>query len=309
MQKTKKNILGLCGLVLVAVMTVVAVLIPSPQASAVESVTDTIIVRVVEPGADINITSPISGAVLTSPEQTLAVSYANLDTATIEIIYTDKDGISHTTTMTETGMDYSPVDKTYPLDLSEAAGFGFGTYTIKISGVGMDGQPAEDVITFYYHPVAATVTEDKNTGDYHVDLTYTPDDGTEEGDGKVDKIVINILDQNGNPVGPSPIVVDAPATSTTFNLDDYNLPAGTYSVQLSVYDRHGKMLYQPYIVATIDYKTIPVPDTGAVLQNLNISKLDYLITGLIIFALIGVGSVIFIARRNRNRRVVGRRKH
>lgn len=188
--------------------------------------------------------------------------------------------------------------------------YGYGEYVVKVRGVGYNGVYDEDLVRFYYYPVVGDITEDKDTGDYTVNLEYDADDGTDTHTGEVASVVINILDMNGNPVGPSPITVLAPNKTVSFNLDEYGLESGTYTVEATAYNRNGELLYKPIKIGEIDYEAIPVPDTGGFFQGLNISKLDYMLTGLIIFSLVGIGGVVFIAKRNnKNRRALGRRKH
>ena len=47
---------------------------------------------------------------------------------------------------------------------------------------------------------------------------------------------------------------------------------------------------------------IVVPNTGGLFESLNISQSDYLITGLIIFFVVGVGGAIFIAKSKNYKR-------
>lgn len=184
--------------------------------------------------------------------------------------------------------------------------YGYGKYVVTARGIGYGGEPAEDYVTFYYLPLTAEVTEDENTKNYTLDLNYNPYEGTEESTGDVANIVINVYDADGNLVKElSPMQVTPPTTSVILPFGDYGLPSGTYKIVISTYDKDGNELYEPYVI-TIDYeaKSIPVPDTGGMLGNLNISKTDYLITGLIIFSLVGISGAIFIAKRGKatNRR-------
>ena len=303
MKKTQKKIVGAFGLSLVVGMTIFAATLPGPEASAINTVTDHLNVRVIEEGAEVKIVSPASGSVFSGPDQKIVVDYANVNEATITITYTGRDGIPHSYVTTETGLNYDPVEKTYTLDLSDESKYGFGDYVFSVKATGLDGQPVEEVIRFSYLPIVADLEEEEMTGDYEIDLDYIPDDGTEEGKGNVDTILINIYDADGNPVGPSPIRVDAPATSVSFNLDEYGLPDGVYTVELSAYDRDGNLLYKPFVIGVINYKgVVPTPDTGAPFQNLNISRTDYLVTGLIIFGIVGLGGFMFIAKRNKNKK-------
>ncbi len=180
--------------------------------------------------------------------------------------------------------------------------YGYGKYVVTARGLGYGGEPAEDYVTFYYLPLTAEATEDENTKNYTLDLNYSPYDGTEESVGNVADIVVNVYDENGNLVKAlSPTRVIVPGTSVVLPFGDYGIPSGTYKIAISTYDKDGNELYEPYVI-TINYeaKSIPVPDTGGVLGNLNISKTDYLVTGLLIFFIVGISGVVFIAKRDKN---------
>ena len=78
----------------------------------------------------------------------------------------------------------------------------------------------EDIITFEYIPVAGTATPEDTTGNPIVDLDYVPGDGVDPNG--VEKIVITILDENGNPIaGIDPIIVDKPIDQVTLPFDEY----------------------------------------------------------------------------------------
>ena len=190
--------------------------------------------------------------------------------------------------------------------------YGYGKYVVTAHGVGYAGAYDEDMVVFWYLPVYAEVTEDENTGNYKVDLDYNADDGSGGGGGTstgdVASIEVNVYDSNGNLVKElSPIKVTPPTKSIELPFGDYGLPSGTYTIKISAYDKNGNELYEPYVI-TIEYKAIPVPDTGMFFQNLNISRTDFLVTGLIIFGIVGVGGAIFISKRNKSKRTLGRKR-
>lgn len=299
MRTTHKKVLGFLGLILVVATTVFAATLPSPGASAATttSVTDNITVRVVGAVPDINITGVENGGVTVSPSQSFGISYENIDTVTVTLQYTDEDGTVHTTVLDALTPDYEAGTKNYTIDFGDL-GYSYGEYVLTVRGIGWNDVADEDIIAFSYYPVYAEATEDEDTGNYIVDLEYDADDGTEDG-GEVASIVINVYDENGNLVDEmSPITVTPPTTSIELPFADLGLPSGTYTVVVSAYDANGEKLYKDYVF-TIEYETIEVPntaDTGRFLQNLNISKADYLITGLMIFFLVAVAGVVFISR-------------
>lgn len=106
MKKTRKDLLGLIGLFVVAVMTMVAASMPGPGASAATTVTDVIEVRVIGMTPDITIGGIINGATYTGQERPFAVSYENVETATITLTYTDANGNTKSAVIDELAPDY-----------------------------------------------------------------------------------------------------------------------------------------------------------------------------------------------------------
>ncbi len=293
MKRTHKRILGFFGLTLVAITTVFAASLPTPEANAVTTLTDTISVRVVGAVPDVNLISPEPGSEMVSPSQTIAFDYENVETVTITLKYTDVDGNEYEYILQTYDTDYEAGSITYNLDLSEA-NYGYGEYVVTISGDGFDGVKDEDSLSFSYYPVVAESREDEDTGLIYVDLEYEGDDGT--GTGEVAKIEINVYDEDGNLVTPlSPITVTPPETSVEIPFSDYDLPSGTYKIEVVAYDDEDNELYRAYTLYIV-YEAIPVPDTGALFKNLNIAQADYLITGLIAFFAFGLFGIFFIAK-------------
>ena len=93
--------------------------------------------------------------------------------------------------------------------------------------------------------------------------------------------------------------------------DEIELPmdgyeSGTYNVTFVARDENGNQLYTPTQnpLRYTKEEDIPVPgtaDTGHFFQNLNISKEDYIITGLIVFFVFGIVAFGIVARGNNNR--------
>lgn len=293
MKRTHKRILGFLGLALVAGTTVFAASLPGPEASATTSVTDTITVRVVGSSPDINVSSPTSGAEVVRPDQNIKLTYENVETVTVELEYTDVDGVTHAYPIGEIDADYQADGKEYPLDLS-GADYGYGEYVLRVTGTGYGGVTDEDAIAFAYYPVVAEVHENTETGMTVVDLDYLP---TSEG-GDVAEVEINIYDENGELVKElSPIKVEPGAKSVELPIEKFK--PGTYRVEVVAKDASGKELYKPYGAGTFKYDPTKVPDTGSFFSNLNISRADYLITGLIAFFAFGLFGICFILKKQK----------
>lgn len=92
MSKTKKRILGFLGLSFVLAATVFAATLPSPDASATSSLSDTLVVRVVGAVPDVKITGIVNGKVYANPNRPFSVSYENVNHLTVTLDYTDLEG-------------------------------------------------------------------------------------------------------------------------------------------------------------------------------------------------------------------------
>ena len=306
MKKTQKQVLGFLSLGVVAAMTAVAIALPSPGASAVSSVTDTIVVRVLAGTPDVNIGGITSGAAFADSKQTISVAYENVTNVTAVLKYTDLDGNEKTIEIANEDLDINvPGYLTFDIDFSDAE-YGYGDYTLTVTGMGDDGNRDEDIITFSYIPFTADLNEDEDSNKTSVDLDYTPDDGTGTGENSVAKFVIEVYDGEGNLVSPlSPITVLPPETNVEIPFYNYDLAPGKYTIKITAYNRNDEALSVNYLYKVIDdKKVIPVPDTsapdtGGLFRNLNISQADFLITGLIVFFMVGIAGIVFVARRDK----------
>ena len=90
MKRTHKKILGFAGLGLVAAVTTIAATVPGPIAAAI-GITDNITVQVVSNEPSLSMTTG-SGAKITSPDYSFAVSYANISHMTVSLVNKDDGG-------------------------------------------------------------------------------------------------------------------------------------------------------------------------------------------------------------------------
>ena len=323
MKKTHKKILGLFGLVLVVAVTVFAAFLPAPKTQAADTttVTDTISVRVVGSTPVVNLSGITPGAVVTSGSQEVDITYENIEKLLATLKYTDVNGnvteqklldnvfVGYIAGVSDISLDLANGTYSYTYQYyvdgggtatatgsGDLLGYGYGQYVFTASGDSVEGVPAESSVNFSYVPVAASVTQDGSK--VSIDLDYDETGGT--GTGQVDKVVINIYDENGNPVGPSPVTMTPLNANYTFDMSDYGLPSGTYTVSVQAYDVNGVKLYKPFEVQFYyEARQTPVPDTGGIMGDLNISKTDYIITGLIIFSVVGISGAVFISRHDK----------
>ncbi|MBR2767046.1 hypothetical protein IKD67_03125 [Candidatus Saccharibacteria bacterium] len=330
MKKTHKKIFGLFGLALVVAVTVFAAFLPGPETKATtDSVVDNLSVRVVGATPSINISGITPGSEVVSGSQEINITYENIDKLIATITYTDADGNVHEQSLMngippvdyiagvsdvsinlltgEYSYSYQYLDpdtgeiKTYT-DSGTLTNRGYGEYVLSFSGEGAEGTTVEKKVNFTFLPVTANVTQDGDN--VTINLDYDKDS---TGGSQIGGIEIYVYDDTGKLMDPFPVTVIPPDDSFTFNPKDYGYASGTYTVSVQAYDTNGTKLYKPYIT-TFDYQTgevTPTPNTGGVMGDLNISKTDYIITGLIIFSIVGISGAVFISKHDKK---VGNRR-
>ena len=300
MKKTQKKILGLSGLALVTAVTVYAAFLPNPGASALSSVTDTITVRVIGSAPSAEIITPASGETTVYTNWPININYEYTKTLDVTLEYKDRDGNIQTRLLRS-----GPVEGGETGSLTFDFGalgeeFGFGDYTLKLSGIGVDNVALPgDSVNFSYVPVLADVTQDSDSGRTFVNLEYDP--YSEDGPGKVTSLEINVYDENGQLVEAlSPILVNAPNKKVEIPFSAHDIKSGKYRIDVIAYGVEQDELYSPYVTST-DYEPndVAVPNTGSLFSTLNASKTDFLITGAGIFIIIGISSFIYVLKRSK----------
>lgn len=168
-----------------------------------------------------------------------------------------------------------------------ASDYGYGKYTVSVRGTGYDGVYDEDIVTFYYLPLTASYDVNPVTGEYAVKIDEYSDD-TASASIYLENELIGTLER-----------AEFESGSVTFYLA--GKPAGTYTVKVVARGENGETLYDQPFILTINYKPSEVPDagapdTGGLFQDLNISKEDYIITGIIVFFVLGVVAFSIVAK-------------
>lgn len=313
MKKTHKKILGLFGLVFVVAMTVFATFLPSPGASALSTMTDHITVVVLGDEPTASIDNPDSGDKFLTPDQVIEINYGNIKSYRVVLTYTDENGVETTATIIEnnTPAEHGPDSYNFR---SIAETYGYGTYVFRLEAVGNDDSALGDAVEFEYVAIEADSSSESESGNPYVDLDFDEDQDSLTEDLKIDQVVITVYDKDGNPVEDMPpIVVKPPVGQVEIPFDDYGIPAGEYTLVVQPFNAAGDKLFET-IAVTVEYdgkKVEPAPeeedivvpstaDTGGLFKNLNISKSDYLITGLGLFLIVGISSIVFISKHNRS---------
>ncbi len=292
MRKTQKRIFGFFGLLIVAMMTIIATMIPSPGASA-NSVTDTIIVRVVGNVTNAKFQKP-SGNVITTDDGTNYIfNYENASAVRLALSYTNKENATVDLEDYELYPDLGNVAGTKDENLNvRARGFSYGRYILSLYATGPEGSELlYDSISIEYIPVIAEAEQNEDNGLVDLDLSSYDDEDVE--------IVEIYLDGELIKTVPK----DKFDEVATIDLGDKE--SGEYTFDVIAKNADGDILYSPYKV-TFDYDAtgIPdtdVPDTGYFFQNLNISREDYLITGLIVFFVFGIVAFSIVAKGSKRK--------
>lgn len=319
MKATKKNIFGLSGLFLVAAITTFAVLMPELGANATSGLdithADEITVRVVGDAPALRFSGVESGSTLSTPEAKLKVDYENVGKLRVEVEYTDTNGEVHTYVIDEYDTGGEVGSRDVLLKLKEDPRFGYGHYKVRATAERDGVQNAvEDVIEFTYSPIAPDVsggTTGGNDGQTSKpgsspdnpltgDIVVKP--GIDANDSSIGRVEVNVYDEDGKPVeGLSPQVFYPPFGDFVLPFSDYPLTSGKYRIEMQAYDQNGNKIGEPWSYEFYyQADEMPVPDTGAPFANLNISRQDYLLTGLIVFTLTAVLGAVLIVRRKKD---------
>ncbi len=320
MQKSKKRILGIGGLAIVGAMTAYAFAVPTPDVDAVGSTSGAVNLRVnvFDSVASLDITSPANGTITLNNNMEIGLFYSQA----VKISYT----IANTTTGGSKNGEYLPAElngtHALPIDLN-ANGLGFGRYRFDSSV--NDGSDYASV-EFYYIPLKMNTVANAENGDPTVEIEYAS---------AVNSVDLQAYDSSNRPVFSSPINVQITnpgviGTQTiTLPFRDNHASSGQYTIAAIAKNAAGEVLTsatgivsseanyvspdgpdEPDTPDTPDEPDTPdipdtdgdqdevapdVPKTGGFLAELNMSRFDYLISGLIIFTVATV--LAFVALR------------
>ncbi len=328
MKTTRKNFLGLLGLFLVAAITAFAALMPTPgapTASALSAASERISVRVVGSGPEVSFIGIENNKVYNEPHVNVSFNYNGVKAIRVTMEHTDPLGNVHTYDLDSQDVDYAAGTWSRTFDLSEEP-FTRGTYRIHAYGSDYTAGPdsplhdiTEDVIEFAYHPGGVTPGTDPEPGtdptkpgqdDPGNTNPTNPDEnsnvildlGLEPNDPFTKKVIVNVYRADGSLVKEfSPTEVLPPFELVSFPFAEYGMPSGTYTFEIIEYGENNVEIYRYNIEFEYTAIVIPVPNTGAVLADLDISRTDNVITGIIVFGLVALVSLVIVARGRKQR--------
>lgn len=206
-------------------------------------------------------------------------------------------------TITQWDTYESPVPTSIPVDIDSLPA---GNYSIAINYYDTDGAKiGSEEIPFIKSepsgvaPVNTTTKEDTVT-EVEVDIY--------DKNGNVVRIIkgdratglVSVYDENGRLLFTIP---DGFKDSRKLTIPLDGLEYGDYTAVITFKNEFGRIVgnTKTLIIKYYDGGAIIVPDTGGFFQGLNISREDYLITGLIVFMVIGVVAFGVVARNRKNK--------
>lgn len=322
MKRKTKRLLGVFGLVAVMVMTAIACALPTPEAYAEDANTTssdvTIKVTVVGVGSSATLVKPTNDEVVKTNIvpveynfQRMKVVYTNLSCTS-----TSRAAIEHVVDTYEIPEGTEVGTRTFDMDLNAWGVQADATCKVFLTGKSVDDKdlPQDPGVAFAYRAMQVDMgdKDDENNGKPTTDEKGDPEVsiGVSE---DVYSLLLQVYDASGNPVFVNKDGVEEPilvardkfdltngSYKTNLPMSKYGAKSGWYELVAIAYGQDGKEVismntYRFYY----DANTPNVPGTGTVMENLNISRSDYVATGLIAFGAVAVFGVYLVARRSR----------
>ena len=296
----KKQLLGFGGLALVAGITAVAYNLPTSATSAGGDVD--VVVQVYNTNFETKIQSPLDGDKFTDGVITFKEIHSKANNVKYYLTHIGENGepdVTYELTDYEVNGDLVSGTTTFNLDLDNYGGFGTYKFTSVITS--SDGRTGEDSVKFQYVSMDTPDDDAKEDEEGNVDIEVCYAAGT-----KI--LTMEIYDKSGKLVATlTDYIVKNPETggceTIRIKVDDLDLDSGDYDIVIKSYDNYDKT-GEPTGTITIHLgytkpESPNVPDTGALLSSLNISRSDFLITGLIGFTAISLIALFVIKRANK----------
>ncbi|MBR3324199.1 hypothetical protein IKG24_01505 [Candidatus Saccharibacteria bacterium] len=210
----------------------------------------------------------------------------------------DKNG---TQVKTPTTITNPQAGDSIPIDL---AGLSAGVYSVRMDYYSPDGRLIKTLFD--------TISISDTSGNVEVDVDDEVDVVTEieviirDKDGNIVRIIkvdrktgtVYVYDADGNLL----YTIPNGYKDGKFNIPFDGLEGGDYTATITYRDENGNIVgtSDVYTVSYQGGKAVIVPDTGSFFAGLNMSREDFLITGGIVFAVVGVVAFGVVARNKRN---------
>lgn len=295
MKGKKKQLLGFFGLALVFAMTAIAYSLPAPGAAAQDL---NISVTVTAEAGSARIISPANGAVLTGRSTTVSVSYNKIRSMTTSLTCKNTGGEqvfqeTRNATLTEsTGV----VNEAFTV----AKDLGDVNCVAAMSSQGLDGEPYNDSVSFQFRPMSVVGSGKDEVNNPIVDVVVGDD---------VELVSIQAFDADGNPVfvdkdgKETPVLTKKEAfkdgkLSITLPMADYKAKPGKYVAYFTATNSKNEVIS----INEYSFEYVPIvetPGTGSIFKDLNLSRSDYLVTGLVAFGAVAGFAVYLVFRKSR----------
>lgn len=300
MKIARKHALGLGCLAIVGAITAFAFTLPTGAVSVGGSVE--IMVEVYASNSETQINKPQDGEIFSDPKITFSETHSHAKTVSYYLTKLNPDGsVASRVEITDQKVEGDNISGTtsFVLDMDEYGGTGVYIFESKL--VGDDNTTHTDHVQFTYAAIQAEEPEVSPTGatvKYRVN--YTPG---------VESLTYQLFDAKNNAIS-EPITINTTDPDAGGYMDieiditNLDMTSGTYQIlTIGHSDKNGAGQTIGSSLVDFDY-TVPdspdVPDTGSLLASLNISRADYLITGIIGFTAISIAALFVVLKSKRN---------
>lgn len=324
MQRRKKQLLGLAGLVLVGVVTAIACALPSPGVAAAEDADHTggvgiqvtvgnsqppvqnTSVKVMEINGEKTDREPGDMILTTSRVVTVQAAYRNADTVVVKL----KNKNGEIASAKCSNVSFSSNEQTCKVQIEVDSQY-----------LNQDIENGDQLMVNVVgeRESTGTVSEDTYSFIYRSAYIYTKNE-SEQGtknpviyavaNSDVKYAMILVYGPDGKPITlKEPIELNAEnfkngAYMVTLPFKENGLAPGKYKIVLMAYNTDAPSEDGLVSVSTLgivyDPEGVLPPDTGSMgLSDLNISRADYILTGLVAFGLVTMFAVFLIVRRNK----------
>ena len=299
MNSTKKKLLGFGGLAFVIATTAFATTLPTGATSSVGGSVD-VVVQVYDVNFATTINKPLDGDVYNVSEISFSETHSHAYRVDYVLYRLNTDGtVAETYNLSDytvTGEDVSG-NTNFTLDLNNYGGT--GVYVFESIITSSAGTTRTDHVQFTYAAISA------DQGD--VSATATKVDFVANYTAGVKSLSYVLRDSNGkNLTEVFSVNTKTPTTGgseqLSIDLTELGLSAGEYTIFIVGYegvDASGDVIGTAAVHFNYSPEAPNVPDTGSLFSALNISRADYLITGLICFVLISVAALVVIKRSHK----------
>ncbi len=274
MRESTKTLLGLSGLALVGAMTVAALAIPVPDASATSGASVggevEVVVKVHSGNPELNILTPADGTVTTKPIVNVRTYYDDIENIGFELKW-DKGKTTNTNTdngdgsasplgvsSAETDLGtYIPSPSLvggsgeYSFSLDLRAYGGYATYRVRADLESSSDQNLTDYTTFRWAPVVVTYIGTDENGDPMFEVEYDPN---------VTSIDLDLIGSNGKSALAKPVSFTNP-TPGTAGTATITIPAGSYGLESGNYTA-AATAYGPIATAEADNDSATYDDAN-----------------------------------------------